>query len=268
MTTQTTDGQATTRAARRASGTGGFGPGGDRLPVPTRQRRPMLAVLAVVLILGGAAIAASLVLTSGQKQQYLLLAKNVSVGQTLGRDDFLQQPLASTNSAVFAPVRVEDFAARVNGQKALVALSKGSLLTEGTFGPAISPRKGLTDISAAVPEGGYPVSLSPGDVVKVIYTPRSNATNNANAAGSAGSGTSTAAPKRLVPGMTLIGAAYVTSVVDNTTGEGGKVVGLEVRNEEFAQSPLDGLPALAYTNATDSLTIVRLDPTSTYDKGD
>jgi hypothetical protein len=268
MTTQTTDGQATTRAARRASGGGGFGPG-DRLPVPTRQRRPMLAILAVVLILGGAAIAASLVLTSGQKQEYLLLKNDVRVGQTLVADDFLAQPLAKTNSAVFAPVPVSDFKTRVSGQKARVALSRGTLLTEGTFGPAISPRKGLTDTSAAVPEGGYPVDLRPGDIVKVIYTPRSNATNNANAAGSAGNGaTSTAAPKRLVPGMTLIGSAYVTSVVDNTTGEGGKVVGLEIRNEEFAESPLDGLPALAYTNAADALTIVRLDPTVTYDKGD
>lgn len=262
MTTQTTDGQASSRAARR---TGGIGPGGDRLPVPTRQRRPMLAVLAVVLILGGAAIAASLVLTSGQKQQYLLLARNVAVGETLGPRDFLQQPLAATNSTVFAPVRVEDFAGRVNGTRAQVALSKGSLLTEGTFGPSIRPRKGLTDVSGAVPEGGFPTGLRPGDIVKVIYTPRGSA--NANTAGvpqPAG------AARRLTPGDTLIRSAYVTSVEPLSSGENGRVVGLEVRNEELVGSPtpLDGLPVLAWTNAVNAITIVRLDPTVTYDQGD
>ncbi|HEX6754707.1 MAG TPA: hypothetical protein VF109_02060 [Mycobacteriales bacterium] len=251
-----------TRAARRAGGPGGSGPftTGDRLPVPTRQRRPMLAVLAVVLILGGAAIAATLVLTSGQKQQYLLINRDVAIGQTLTAEDFLQQPLAATNSAVFAPVPVSDFATRVRGTKALVPLRKGALLTEGTFGPAVTPPKGLTDVSVSVPEGGYPVGLAAGDVVKVIYTPR----NTSDGGGSV----PTAAPRGLIRGATLIGSAYVTVVQDNTAGQGGKIVALEVRNEDLELPRQAGLPALAWTNAVNSVTVVRLDPTVTYDKGD
>lgn len=264
MTTQTTDGQPMTRAARRAGGPGGSGPftTGDRLPVPTRQRRPMLAVLAVVLILGGAAIAATLVLTSGQKQQYLLINRDIAIGQTLTAEDFLQQPLAATNSAVFAPVPVSDFATRVRGTKALVPLRKGALLTEGMFGPAVTPPKGLTDVSVSVPEGGYPVGLAAGDVVKVIYTPR-----NTTDSGGGGS-VATAAPRGLTRGATLIGSAYVTVVQDNTAGQGGKIVALEVRNEDLDVQRQAGLPTLAWTNALNSVTVVRLDPTVTYDKGD
>lgn len=268
MTTHTTDGSSSTRASRRSGAGGGgsgptapFGPPGDRLPVPARQRRPALAALAVVLILGGAALAATLVLTSGQKQQYLLINRDIAVGQTLVANDFLQQPLSATNSSVFAPVPVADFGTRVRGTKALVALRKGALLTEGTFGAGISPPKDLTDVSASVPDGGYPAGIAPGDIVKVIYTPR-NTSESGGAAAPAPSG----APRGLVRGATLIGSAYVASVVDSPSGQ-GKIIGLQVRNEELADSPLDGLPVLAWTNAVNSVTVVRLDPTSSYDKG-
>jgi hypothetical protein len=225
----------------------------------------MLAVLAVVLILGGAAIAATLVLTSGQKQQYLLISRDVAIGQTLTAQDFLQQPLASTNSSVFAPIPVTEFNTRVRGTKALVPLRKGALLTEGMFGAAVTPPRGLTDISMAVPEGGYPADLAAGDTVKVIYTPR-NTTDTGSGSGSGA--VSTAAPRGLVRGATLIGSAYVTSVQDNTAGQGGKIIGLQVRNRDLAESPLTGLPVLAWTNAVNSVTVARLDPTVTYDKGD
>lgn len=268
MTTNTTDGQPSTRAARRGAvpTTAGLPltPTGDRLPVPTRQRRPALAALAIVLILGGAALAATLVLTSGQKQQYLLVVRDVAVGQTLTRDDFRLQSLSATNSAIFAPVPVGDFATRVNGRKALVKLTKGALLAQGTFGEAISPPKGLTDVSLAVPEGQYPSALAAGDIVKILYTPRGQQ------GGDSGTGAAPTAPgqKPLPRGLTLVGAAYVTSVEDNSSGQGGgRIIGVQVRDEELSESPNSGLPALAASNAVGAITVVRLDPTSEYDKG-
>jgi hypothetical protein len=255
MTTQTTDGLLSTRAARRAAGNGVVPPLGDRLPVPPRQRRPALAALAVVLILGGAALAATLVLTSGQKQEYLLVNKDVAVGEVLTPQHFLQQPLSSTQSSVFAPVPVSDFYARVNGKRALVALRKGSLLTQGTFGDRITPAKGLTQLSLNVPEGQYPAGLQPGDIVRVLHTPRAS-NNNANPT------------EKLVPrGATLVRSAYVTSVVKGATGQNGVVVGIEVKDQELAQSPNSGLPAVAAANALNAITVIRLDPTSEYDRG-
>jgi hypothetical protein len=264
MTTQTTDGQLSTRAARRSAGQGSALPA-DRLPVPTRQRRPMLALLALVLILGGAALAATLVLTSGQKQEYLLVNRDIALGQTLSREDFLQQPLAATDSQVFAPVPVADFYGRVDGKKALIAMKKGSLLAEGSFGDMVTPAKGLVQISLNVPEGQYPATLGAGDVVKVLYTPRNSNTSGSSGSGSAGS----AADGKTVPrAPTLITSAYVTSVERSAGGQNAVVVGIEVRNEELARAPGDGLPAVAAANALGAITVARLDPGHEYDKGD
>lgn len=258
MSTQTTDGQLSTRASRRAAGQGPSVPA-DRLPVPTRQRRPALAALAVVLILGGAALAATLVLTSGQKKEYLLVNRDVALGQQLTREDFLQQPLSATDSAVFAPVPVSDFYGRVEGKRALIAMKKGSLLAEGTFGEKLTPAKGLGQVSLNVPEGQYPAGLAPGDVIKVLHTPRSTSGSNAADAKNG---------EKTVPrGATLVAAAYVTSVEPGTSGQNGVVVGIEVQNVELAQSPNAGLPAVAAANALNAISIVRLDPTHDYEKG-
>jgi hypothetical protein len=263
MTTQTTNGELPTRAARRAA-TSGATLGGDRLPVPTRQRRPLLALLALVLILGGAALAASLVLSSGKKQEYLLINHDIALGQTLTRNDFRQQALAATNSSVFAPVPVSDFFSRVQGKKALIALKQGSLLSEGTFGDAITPAKGLVQISLNVPDGQYPRTLVAGDVVKVLYTPRGG-----NSAGSGGSAASTTLDPKTIPhAPTLIGSAFVTSVDASASGQNAVVVGIEVRNRDLTQAPADGLPAVTAANAQGSITLARLDPGHSYDKGD
>jgi hypothetical protein len=259
MTTQTTNGELSSRAARRAAGAG---LGGDRLPLPTRQRRPLLAVLALVLILGGAALAASLVLTSGKKQEYLVVAHDVALGQTLTRDDFRQQAIAATNSSLFAPVPVSDFFTRVQGKKALVALKQGSLLSEGTFGDAITPARGLVQIALNLPDGQYPRNLAAGDVVKVLYTPRGGGQNG-------GSANASSADARNVPhAPTLIASAYVTSVDASAAGQNAVVVGIEVRNRDLAQAPVDGLPAVAAANAQGAISIARLDPGHAYDKGD
>jgi hypothetical protein len=261
MSTQTTNGELSTRAARRAAGSGAS-LGGDRLPVSTRQRRPLLAVLALVLILGGAALAASLVLTSGKKQEYLVVAHDIPLGQTLTRDDFRQQAIAATNSSLFTPVPVTDFFTRVQGKKALIALKQGSLLSEGTFGDAITPARGLVQIALNVPDGQYPRNLVAGDVVKVLYTPRNGGQNG-------GSANASGTDARTVPhAPTLIGSAFVTGVDASATGQNAVVIGIEVRNRDLAQAPVDGLPAVTAANAQGAISIARLDPGHAYDKGD
>lgn len=262
MTTQTTNGELPTRAARRAAAPP---VGGDRLPVSTRQRRPLLAVLALVLILGGAALAASLVLTSGKKQEYLVVAHDVALGQTLTRDDFRQQALAATNSSLFTPVPVSDFFTRVQGKKALIALKQGSLLSEGTFGDAVTPAKGLVQIALNVPDGQYPRTLAAGDVVKVLYTPRGN---NGQSSGSSNSGSGSSDARQVPHAPTLISAAFVTSVDPSAAGQNAVVVGIQVRNRDVTGAPQDGLPAVVAANAQGAITIARLDPGHSYDKGD
>jgi hypothetical protein len=67
---------------------------------------------------------------------------------------------------------------------------------------------------------------------------------------------------------TLIPSAYVTSVDASAAGQNAVVIGIEVRNRDLAQAPEDGLPAVAAANAQGAISIARLDPGHTYDKGD
>src|ERR671915_2342757 len=56
---------------------------GQRLPVPPRERKPALAALAVLLILGGALTSAYLVMASGQRVSAIRVAQPVAAGQRI-----------------------------------------------------------------------------------------------------------------------------------------------------------------------------------------
>ena len=56
---------------------------GQRLPVPPRERKPALAALAVLLILGGALTSAYLVMASGQRVSAIRVGQPVAAGQQI-----------------------------------------------------------------------------------------------------------------------------------------------------------------------------------------
>src|SRR4051794_1582674 len=75
-------------AAGSSGGTGlgrsGLGTsGGQRLPASSRERRPALAALAVLLILGGALASAYLVMASGERVSAIRIAQPVAAGQRI-----------------------------------------------------------------------------------------------------------------------------------------------------------------------------------------
>jgi hypothetical protein len=232
MTTQTTDGLS--RAARRAAGPGGGptpggpgGPTGDRLPVPTRQRRPALAALAVVLILGGAALSGYLVLSSGQKQSVLVLAQDVPYGHEFAASDFREAQLSYSSD--LEPILTSQLGDLV-GKAGVVA-----------------------------PDGQYPVEgVSPGDTVKVLYTPRS-------------SGGDTAAAIKgvtLSPGVTLIKKAYVKDVQRIEGGDDtGVWVTLLIDNTELAAGRVEGLAILQAANALRALSVEKFPESTTAQTG-
>src|SRR5688500_13092246 len=57
--------------------------GGQRLPAAPRERKPALAALAVLLILGGALTSAYLVMASGQRVAAIRIAQPVAAGQRI-----------------------------------------------------------------------------------------------------------------------------------------------------------------------------------------
>src|SRR3954447_15220812 len=56
---------------------------GHRIPVPPRERKPALAALAVLLIVGGALVSAYLVMASGQRVSAVRISRAVAAGQQI-----------------------------------------------------------------------------------------------------------------------------------------------------------------------------------------
>jgi hypothetical protein len=258
--TQTETGQAWTRGNRPGQA-GPPGPPGpqERLPVPTRQRRPALAALALVLVLGGAALSAFLVLNSGQKQSVLVLSKDVEFGHQFVVSDFHEDQISFAVSGP-RPVRFDELSQIVGRHyRATVPLRNGTILTTAMISTQVEvPGTEYASLGVSLPEGQYPPGLRAGDKVKILYTPTSD---KAVPAGGVKNGTP------LPLGVTLVDVAYVTSVDGASGGQGSVVVSLVVRNEDLTAQTIDGLPIVAAGNALKAISVVQLPESTQYQTG-
>jgi hypothetical protein len=260
--TQTTEAGAAWSRGGRPGQPGQPGPPGpphERLPVPTRQRRPALAALALVLVLGGAALSAFLVLNSGQKQSVLALSKDVEFGHVFQVGDFHEDQLSLAVSGP-RPVKFSELSEVVGRHyRATVPLRNGTILTTAMISTQIEvPGTDYVTLGASMPEGQFPPGLAAGDKVKVLYTPSSDK-------GLPAGGVKNGTPLPL--GVTLIDVAYVTSVDSASGGQGTVVVSLVVKNEDLTQQTIKGLPMVAAGNALNALSLVLLPQSTDYQTG-
>jgi SAF domain len=162
VTTPTLQGRAGRREAAQPP---------SRLPGPVRERRPALAALAVLLILGGALGSGLIALRSGERSDYLVLRSDVAPGQRISASDLGIARIAGTGaSAIAVGHRVQ-----VVGQYARTRLFSGTLLTpdmlsSGSLVPAGSAVVGLVLSADRRPAGG----LDRGDIVSVYTVPRAD----------------------------------------------------------------------------------------------
>jgi hypothetical protein len=148
------------------------GPASRRLPVPPRERRPALAALAVLLILGGALATTLLVLRSGDRVSAIRIAQQVGAGQVMAGGVMEEVQIADTGIA-FVPWaqrgQVEKFFARVT-------LLPGTLLTrEMVVSASKELGPGKARVGLALKPGQMPVRLTRGDRVQVIHVPGGDA---------------------------------------------------------------------------------------------
>ncbi|MBI9115325.1 SAF domain-containing protein [Sanguibacter suaedae] len=139
----------------------------DRLPAAPRERRPLLAALAVLLIVGGATVAGLLALRVDDRVPVLVAAQDISAGALITEDLVTTTPVASEGTSLVP----EEDASLVVGTYARNAIEQGQLIDAraGSASPALAGD--VESIGAALAPGRLPAGgLQPGDVVRLVST--------------------------------------------------------------------------------------------------
>ncbi|MFI6476803.1 hypothetical protein ACIBH1_02650 [Nonomuraea sp. NPDC050663] len=144
------------------------GPASRKLPVPPRERKPALAALAVLLILGGALASTLLVMRSGERISAIRVTQQIGTGQPIPAEALEEVQIADTGIEYVAWGRrfevVQTFAA--------ATILPGTLLTSQmtvTASQELGP--GKAKVGLALKPGQYPAGLARGDRVQVVYVP-------------------------------------------------------------------------------------------------
>jgi len=146
-------------------------PAGRRMPSAPRERKPLLAVVALMLILVGGAGAGMLVLRSGQKVAAVEVSQLVNVGQQFTAQDLTEVQVPSTGLS-YVPWNE---AGQVLNFVAKTTILPGTLLTTSMFTTSANSLAGQDRVGIALKAGTMPLTLEPGDQVALFALARSDA---------------------------------------------------------------------------------------------
>jgi hypothetical protein len=213
---------------------------GERLPARPRERKPALAALAVLLILGGALASMSLVLRSGDTVAAIGVAQPVPRGQQIPLEA-LQEVQVARSGVAYVPWSQRTAVAKYYAATPLVP---GSLLAASQVSRTGAVRTGQVVVGLALKPGQYPAGdpkgkpLQVGDIVKVYEVITSgSASNSAGAA----------------PGRLLASAARVWDI----QGVNGQSIGESTRQVSIVvDDAAAGAVAQAASNGDVALVLV------------
>lgn len=138
---------------------------GARLPSAPRERRPLLAALAVLLIVGGALLAGLLANQMDQRVQVLAAGDTIQAGEVITKEDLMS---ASVSSDLRTLIRADQID-QVVGRTARVEVSKGQLLDTSQIATTPMPGGDKQVVGISVASGRFPAGgLGSGDVVNVV----------------------------------------------------------------------------------------------------
>ena len=139
-------------------------PAARRLPGAPRERRPALAALAVLLILGGALGAGFLVLQSGKRVAAIEVSAPVGAGQQIPLSAMQPVQIAAGTGLGYVPW---DQAAQVARFYAVSAIPPGTLLTRAMVAGAGASLAGKAVLGLALKDGQLPRGLADGDHIDI-----------------------------------------------------------------------------------------------------
>ncbi|MFC4910584.1 hypothetical protein [Actinomadura gamaensis] len=180
--------------------------GGQRLPSAPRERKPALAALAVLLVLGGALASAYLVMASGQRVSAIRIAQPVAAGQRI--------PMSALQEVQVGDTGIEYIAwserAKVAQTYAAVPLVRGALLTNSMVSRTNGAAQGRMIVGLSLKPGQFPAKgLESGKRVG-LYAVGGNGGNGNNGGGAARAGT-VLAPDAIVIGVSSGGSGRLGS---------------------------------------------------------
>ena len=199
-----------------------------RSPLPTRERRPGLLALGLVVVLGAGALFGWLYSTAGEKTPALVVTSKIPVGQVIERTDLSTVDVAGAVTAI-AGGNLDS----VVGERASVTLLPGTLLQRSMITDTDPLPAGRVQVGVAVRASQLPADgVVPGDRVTVLRL------------GSAPPADATSEPKVLVDG------AAVDAVREDPTQAGTTLVTLLVTSAQG--------PAVAAASGAGSAALIKV----------
>lgn len=145
-------------------------PAGRRMPSAPRERKPLLAVVALILILAGGAGAGLLVLRSAQKTPAIVVSQQVNAGQQFTAQDFTQVQVPANTGLSYVPW---DQAGQVVNYVAKTSIPAGTLLTPAMVTTTANSLAGMDRVGVSLKAGAMPISLDVGDHVELYALAKS-----------------------------------------------------------------------------------------------
>lgn len=174
-------------------------PGGRRLPSAPRERKPALAALAVLLIIGGAAAAGLLVIKTGQRVSAIEITQTVGQGQQIPRSAMTEVQVPSDGSVQYVNSSFEN---QVSQDFAATTIVPGTILNRNMVAKSNELSTGRNEVTLALKDGQMPQGLTTGATVN-IYSTQTSTTGCPGA-----------------PGASLAQGATVVQIAANTSGSG------------------------------------------------
>jgi hypothetical protein len=179
-------------------------PGSRRPPQVARERKPALAALALLLIVGGALGAAYLVLQNGHRVAAIEITQPLGAGQQIPAGALREVDIAVSGGLAYVPWSE---AGQVTGLYAATAIPSGTLLTSPMVARVNGMASGKAVVGLALKDGQLPDGLQAGDHVNLYQV--SDASQSCP-----GTPGSTLASNAVVLGISVPPAATSASAID------------------------------------------------------
>lgn len=138
-------------------------------PPPKLRRRPALIAGAVVAICTGALLAGWAWTTTTNTNEVIAARADIERGAIIEANDLIRVRVNA--DPALTPV-VASSLQSVVGQRAVVDIAAGSLVTPGAYGEVVLPSKNMSVVGVALSAAQAPgMDLSAGDRIRVVATP-------------------------------------------------------------------------------------------------